>query len=106
MTRFSCSHHWRKSGREDWEGIVTSIQSYGSHYEIFIESRSSIRVLLGTGTSGLFACIPDRQAGCWLSGLEDVRYNGEKLSAAIKNVVDGITVAHAFQALSHIICPL
>lgn len=106
MTKFSCSHQWKKSDREDWEGIVTNIQSYGSHYEIFIESRSSIRVLLGTGTSGLFACIPDRQAGCWLSSLDDVRYNGEKLSAAIENVVDGITVAHAFKAISHIICPL
>jgi hypothetical protein len=63
-------------------------------------------VSLGTGASGLFACIPDHQAGCWLSGLEDVGYNGEKLSAAKKNVVDEITVAHAFQAISYIICPL
>jgi hypothetical protein len=47
-------------------------------------------VSLGTGASGLFACIPDHQAGCWLSGLEDVGYNGEKLSAAKKNVVDEI----------------
>jgi hypothetical protein len=103
MTKFYCSHQWRKDNREEWEGTVTKIQAFGSHYEIFIESRSSIRVLLGGTALGFFACIPDRQAGCWLSVPEDLCYNSEKLSSAIKNTVDGITVAYAYKSLSGII---
>ena len=51
------------------------IQAFGSYYEIFIESRSSIRILLGGTASGFFACIPERQAGFWISVPEDLRYN-------------------------------
>ncbi|MGI6649032.1 MAG: hypothetical protein ACOX5W_08240 [Bacillota bacterium] len=103
MTRFYCSYYWGEGEREDWGGKITRIQSFGSHYEIFIQSRSSILLMLGRTTTGVFACIPDRQAGCWLSSPDDIRHNSEKLSNAIDNLVDGITVAYAYKALSDII---
>lgn len=95
---FQCSYRW-EDGKETWPGKITKITSYGSHHEIFIQSRSSIRVLLGRSSSGLFACMPDFSAGCHLSALDDTFYNGEKLVHALDNAVDGTTVAYALKTL-------
>lgn len=97
---FLCSHRWKNGKNESWSGRIAGICSYGSHYEIFIESRSGIRVIVGKTCSGFFACLPDFQAGCHLSALDDIFYNRERLSKAMKNVIDAATVASALKFLS------
>lgn len=91
----------RKSGKrtEHWKGNITVLKNYGSHYEIRIESRSGILVLLGKTSYGGFACMPDFGAGCHLVDLKDKFWNTEKLTKALGNI-DGITVASALYALA------
>lgn len=85
--------------KETWNGTITSVTNYGSHYEIQIQSRSSILVLVGKTSLGTFACIPDFRAGCHLGDLNDSFYSTEKL-CAVMNKVDGITVACALAAIA------
>lgn len=101
MIRFRCSYQWDRDERDDWDGVVKQINRFGSHYEIFITSRSSVRVLIGRSTTGLFACIPDFDAGCHLSSLNDTYYNSERLIRALEDPVDGTTIACALKALSN-----
>lgn len=96
---FQCSYQW-KHEKETWTGNITKVEFYSGYYEIHIISRSSIRVLVGRFSSGLFACIPDFKASCCLSSLNDLVYNKERLIHAMDNVVDGVTVAFALKALS------
>lgn len=103
MMTFRCTYQWDKDERDDWFGTIRSIENYGNHYEVFIVSRSSLRVIVGKSTSGFFACIPDEQVGCHLSTLDDTFYNSEKLIYALTNPVDGTTVACALHALSNIL---
>lgn len=95
---FECVNQTEKR-RENWTGKITSIVNYGSHYEIKIESRSAILLLLGKTSYGNFACIPDWGAGCHLASLRDKFYSTEKLCAAIGKI-DGITVASAIAAIA------
>ena len=88
-----------KKGKETWMGRITSIINYGSHYEITIDSRSSILVLLGKTSMGNFACMPDFDAGCHLGTLDDKFYSTEKLSNVLGKI-DGITVASALYSIA------
>lgn len=104
MMHFRCSFQWDEDERDDWDGCINQIIYYGSHYEVLITSRStSIRVLIGICTSGLFACLPDYQTGCGLSALDDTFYNSERLIYAMENPVDGTTVACALKALATVL---
>lgn len=85
--------------KERWKGNVRRIINYGSHYEIFIESRSGIMVTFGKTTQGGFACIPDFKAGCYLIDLKDKFWNTEKLCEVLGKV-DGITVGEALYTLA------
>jgi len=85
--------------KEEWTGEIKGITDYGSHYEIFIESRSSITIILGRSSLGGFACIPDFQAGCHLIGLDNMFWNCEKL-VSVLGKVDGVTAATALRKLS------
>lgn len=95
---FECIHK-KKTGNERWIGNITVFKSYGTHYEIKIESRSGILVLVGKTTYGGFACMPDFGAGCHLVNLKDKFWNTEKL-VSVLGKVDGITVASALYALA------
>jgi hypothetical protein len=97
--RFICTNRRKNNRKEQWVGEVTSINSYGGYVEIFISSRSSIRVICGRGQYGHWVCIPDYQAGCALSYPSDTFYNTERLTRAMKNKVDAITVAEALKLL-------
>ena len=88
-----------KMDSEIWQGKIKRFIDYGSHFEIFIESRSSILILFGKTSLGGFACIPDFEAGCHLTNLKDKFWNTEKLSSTLGKV-DGITVATALYQLS------
>lgn len=95
---FQCIDKTKKT-KETWTGKITSIINYGSHYEIKIQSRSGILVLLGKTSYGNFACIPDWGAGCHLASLKDKFYSTEKL-CRVMGKVDGITVASALAAIA------
>lgn len=95
---FQCVNQTKK-GKETWTGSITSIINYGSHYEITINSRSGILVLLGKTSMGNFACMPDFGAGCHLGTLDDKFYSTEKLSNVLGKI-DGITVASALYSIA------
>lgn len=98
--RFECSYKAHRGGKECWPGYISGFKEHGSHYEIFIQSRSSILVIFGKTEYGYFACMPDFGAGCHLASPDDTFYNTEKLVRAMKNRVDGITVATALSAVA------
>lgn len=53
--RFECSYKARKGAKECWPGYISGFKEHGSHFEIFIQSRSSILVLFGKTEYGYFA---------------------------------------------------
>lgn len=95
---FQCNSTGAKR-KETWQGVVSYLRNYGSHYEMQIQSRSSILVIFGKTTRGYFACIPDWKAGCDLADFKDLFWNTEMLSHTI-GMIDGITVANALYFLS------
>ena len=99
---FECT---QKRGKEEetWLGHISRINDYGSHIEIYIQSRSSIMVLIGKTSQGNFACIPDFNAGCHLVDLNDLFWNSERLRQVLGQV-DGITVATALYAYTKKLC--
>lgn len=96
--RFQCSKE-TKNKNEKWEGVITKYARHDVHYEVMIESRSSIMVLFGKTSRGGFACMPDFGAGCHLADLKNKFWNTEKLTQVLGKV-DGITVATALYALA------
>ncbi len=97
MTKFKCRME-TEDGIEVWDGIIPRFTKYKSHYEIRIEARSGIMVVFGKSSRGNWACIPDWDAGCYLSNLDDIFWNTERLTRVL-GPVDGITVATALYAL-------
>lgn len=93
-----------KDKSEKWQGEITRFIPHGSHFEILIQSRSSILVLLGSYSHGNFACMPSFNAGCFLAELNDLFWNTEKL-ISVMGEIDGITVASAIYHLADIINP-
>ena len=95
---FVCNNKM-KSRSESWKGRVTSLNIGNGSYELRIESRSSIHVIVGRIKQGGFACMPDFGAGCHLINLRDIFWNTEKL-VKVLGKVDGITVGAALYALA------
>lgn len=95
--RFDCHE---KIGRrlEHWSGIVTRLINHGSHYEIFIKSRSGFVFIVGQYVSGGFISIPAFNVGSDLADYGDYFWNKERL-ASIMNKVDAVTIAEALRAL-------
>lgn len=88
------------SPSESWEGRISYLKCYGSHYEMLIQSYyGSILVLFGKTAFGYFACIPDFEAGCHISHLKDIFWNTEQLIRIIDEVT-GITIAEALRAVA------
>jgi hypothetical protein len=100
MSEFYCKHQWKNGEIEEWSGEISRIISFGSHYEIFIQSRSSILIVLAETSYGLFVGIPTFKVGCYISNLKDLFFNKEALINALDNVVDGITVAFAIKSIA------
>ena len=90
---FDCINKY-KTKTEHWKGQIKSLQIYENYFEFWIESRSSIHVIIGKTTRGGFACMPDFGAGCHLTDFLDEFWNREKL-VRVLGKVDGITVASA-----------
>ena len=90
---------------QSWESRISYLKCYGSHYEMRIQSYyGSVLVLFGKTAFGYFACIPDFEAGCHLSYLNDVFWNTEQLIKVIDEVT-GITVAESLRAVADYINP-
>lgn len=105
MIKFKCELTKRNSHKKEyWNGHIYSWKDFGSHYELEINSRSRIHVLLGRTSYGNFACMPDFDAGCHLAELDDVFYNTEKLCRVLGKV-DGITVANAIASFYEELVP-
>lgn len=94
---FECINK-NKTRTERWKGRINSLKIYDRYYEFWIESRSSIHVIIGKTTRGGFACMPDFDAGCHLANFLDEFWNREKL-VRVLGKVDGITVASAVVAI-------
>lgn len=96
MEFFCVDKNKRKA--ESWKGVIKSLRANAGYYEFWIESRSSIHVIIGKTERGGFACMPDFGAGCHLVGFLDEFWNREKL-VQVLGKVDGITVASAVAAI-------
>ena len=72
---------------ETWQGVISFLWNFGSHYEMQIQSRSSITVLFGKTSRGYFASIPDWQAGCYLVDFKDLFWNTEQLVSIIGEII-------------------
>lgn len=97
--RFECCD---KSGKkfEHWSGIITRMINHGSHYEIYIESRSGFIFIVGKYVNGGFISIPAFNVGSDLAGYGDYFWNKERL-VSLMNRVDAITVAEALRTLGN-----
>jgi len=85
--------------KEKWLGKISRLKNYGSHFEIQIQSRSSLMVLFGETSRGYFASIPDFNVGCHLVDPQDIFWNSERLTGVLGKV-DGHTVATALYTAS------
>jgi len=83
---------------QTWNGTVTRLINYGSHYEISIDSRSGFFFLVGHCVNGSFISIPAFNIGSDLADYSDYFWNNERLSS-IMNPVDAATVAEALRCL-------
>jgi hypothetical protein len=90
---FLCTHK-----KQTWEGLVTRVYNYDSHYEIHVQSRSSIIFMIGKYTGGGFISVPAFNAGSDLASFSDYFWNCERISLSIGKV-DAITIAEAIRAL-------
>lgn len=90
---FLCTHK-----KQTWGGNVTSICNHGSHYEIHVQSRSSIIFMIGKYVGGGFISIPAFNAGSDLASFSDYFWNCERLSLSVGKI-DAITIAEAIRTL-------
>jgi hypothetical protein len=95
MNTFKCKHK-----KESWSGSISAFKNFGTHYEFWIQSRSSIMVIFGKTSRGYFACMPDFNVGCHLVQLNDFFWNKERLTQ-ILGAADGITVASSLVFLAN-----
>jgi hypothetical protein len=93
-------HCHEKIGRryENWDGAVSCIINHGSHYEIYVSSRSGFVFIVGKYEYGSFISIPAFKVGSDLADYGDYFWNNEHL-AYIMNRVDAATVAEALRTL-------
>ena len=93
-------HCQEKIGRrfQRWSGTVTRLVNHGSHYEIYISSRSGFVFIVGKYINGGFISIPAFHVGSDLADYGDYFWNNERL-ASIMNQVDAATIAEALRTL-------
>lgn len=84
---------------DQWKGRIEYYNKRYKQLEMYICSRSSIHIIIGVSEYGHYICIPNFNAGCYLSNFDDVFWNSEKLIDVIGEV-DGITVAKAIDFIS------
>lgn len=96
----NCSRKSRNSRKkEQWQCRINYVKNYGSCSEIQLTARSSIFLSVCKSSRGYLACLPDFGAGCYLVNFYDSTWNAEKLSAALKNPIDGEYITVNFVVL-------
>jgi hypothetical protein len=85
---------------EIWSARLMEVHDHGAFFEIFIDSRSSIRIIIGHGVWGNFVCIPDWKVGTFLSDFRDYFWNCERLVCLMGNKVDGVTAATVIKEMA------
>jgi len=93
-------HCQEKIGKryERWSGAVTGLVNHGSHYEVFINSRSGFIFMVGEYANGHFISVPAFNVGADLADYGDYFWNNERL-ASVMNKVDAATIAEALRTL-------
>lgn len=92
--KYNCTYE-----KETWIGEVTPLVSDGNINELQIKGRgTSLKVVVGKYSDGLFVWIPDRDFGSALSYFNDIFWNVEHLCEGI-GIVDAITVATGIKAV-------
>ena len=94
--KFTCRVKIENGPDEIWDGKIISHTLNKEHLEMYIESRSSLHIIIGKNMLGNYACIPNFEIGCYLSDLSDIFWNTEKLCSLIGEA-DGVTVATAIK---------
>lgn len=95
IMRFECSGFI--SGQSKiWSAQITSSSIDNNIVDIYVQSRSSFHIIIGKSQYGNYVCVPNFNSGCYLSTLDDIFWNTEKLVRLIGEV-DGITVAKAIE---------
>jgi hypothetical protein len=97
MMIFKCQTKFNQK-TEIWFSEIKYLKKY-THYEIFIDSRSSIRAIYGQISQDSSLCLPDYGVGCRLVDIDDKFWNLEKISSLVGKV-DGITVYNALLYLN------
>jgi hypothetical protein len=97
---FRCSQTKKNKKIEYWKGTIKCLKEGKDLVEIYVESRSSLHIVIGKTKYGNFVCIPNYDVGCYLSRFNDIFWNTEKLTSLIGEV-DGITVARAIEYIEH-----
>lgn len=92
---FKCSRVLNNK-KEIWSGEIIFFINNNNSTEIYIQSRSSIHVIIGKNKYGNHVCIPNFNVGCYLATFDDLFWNTEQLVEVIGEV-DGITVANAIK---------
>ena len=58
---------------------------------------------MGKSSPEVFVCVPDYDAGCYISSLDDLYSNSDRLIRAMENIVDATTVVCVLKALKGIL---
>ncbi len=104
MIPFRCCYQWDEDERDDWDGLIEKFEHVDGVWEVCITGRGSrIRLILGKFSLGVFACVPDFDAGCYISSLDDLYLNSDRLIRAMESIVDATTVACGLKALKGIL---
>jgi hypothetical protein len=93
---FRCFQTKENSKVEYWKGTIKCLTEGKELLEMYVESRSSLHIIIGKTKYGNFVCIPNYDVGCYLSRFNDIFWNTEKLTILIGEV-DAITVATAIE---------
>jgi len=86
--------------KEKWFGNIINYEEGNEILEMWVESRSSLHIIIGKTSFGNFVCIPNFNVGCYLSRFNDLFWNSEKLSELMGDV-DGVTAAAAIKFIEH-----
>ncbi|TDW07917.1 hypothetical protein EDD63_1821 [Breznakia blatticola] len=87
----------------EWEATVEHTGNNKENHEtIFTGRGSKIIAVIGQSTNGNWICFPEREYGCYLSSLDDVFWNQEKIENGL-GIIDAQTVAKGLKYLKTII---
>ena len=97
---FTCYNALASGEIETWKGKIVEYKVNDNILEMYIDSRSSLHIIIGKSKLGNFACVPNFEIGCYLSEFSDIFWNKEKLISLL-GIVDGITVASAIKYIDN-----